>query len=466
MSLVLAVIAQDQSYDPGAWWGWIAAGAVVIGGILAALQLSIRDASRSRMDALLSRPGKEKVAARVERILDDASGHASAVGLPRIVANLVAAVTIVEWVAYVRGGGAPGWVEVTLGLGLATLAIWLLGMVLPMSIARYAPEPTVVAWSRVIRAMHGLLWPARMVARFTDEVVRRLAGTEEPGAGAREAELISVVEEGAREGEFDQSELDMIHAVVALRSATVAQVMTPRTDMEALELTTDLREVISFLRESKHSRVPVYEGTLDQIVGVFYIKDLMLWLAGDGARGAGRQFDLRSILRPALFVPETKTVRELLADLLAKRVHIALVADEYGGIAGLVTIEDIVEEVFGDIQDEYERPEDEIPGVVVESGSGRAEVDARMRIGDANEGLAPLAVELPEGEEYDTVGGFILTTLGRIPRAGESFQHGSATITVTAAEAARVLRARIDVGTPGGEDVRSALPGADPVTSG
>jgi CBS domain containing-hemolysin-like protein len=209
-----------------------------------------------------------------------------------------------------------------------------------------------------------------------------------------------------------------------------------------MELTNELGKVTAKIRSGGHSRIPVYEGTIDRVVGIFYVKDLMRWLAGDGSRG-GRTFNLRPILRPALFVPETKTVRELLGELLQKRVHIAIVADEFGGTAGLVTIEDIIEEVFGDIQDEYETPGGEVEDVEVDSARGEAVVDARAYIKDVNDELRALGIELPESEEYDTVGGFVTLTLGRIPPAGETFQHGMVEVRVLDAEPTRVTRVKL-----------------------
>jgi putative hemolysin len=240
----------------------------------------------------------------------------------------------------------------------------------------------------------------------------------------------------------------MIEAVVQFRNRTVAQVMTPRTEIEAIELTNDLGKVTKAVREIGHSRIPVYEESLDHIVGVFYVKDLMKWLAGEARSGHGKGFDFKTLLRPAFFVPETKTIRELLPELLNKRVHIAMVADEYGGTAGLVTIEDIIEEVFGDIQDEYEAPEEETAEVKVEVASKTAEIDARAYIEDVNAEIKPLGVELPESEDYDTVGGFVTVTLGRIPAAGETFVNGKLLVTVLGAEATRVTKVRVQVSEP------------------
>src|SRR5262249_6905775 len=146
---------------------------------------------------------------------------------------------------------------------------------------------------------------------------------------------------------------------------------------------------------------------------------------------------------PALFVPETKTLRELLPELLAKRVHIAMVADEYGGTAGLITIEDMIEEVFGDIQDEYEQPEDESPEVRVDETTRSALIDARARIEDVNAALRHLGVQLPESDDYETVGGFVVVSLGRIPKPGEIFDIGPVRVEILQAEATRVVSVRM-----------------------
>jgi putative hemolysin len=144
-----------------------------------------------------------------------------------------------------------------------------------------------------------------------------------------------------------------------------------------------------------------------------------------------------------LFIPETKSIRELLGELLAKRVHMAVVADEYGGPAGLVTFEDIVEEVFGDIQDEYEVAEEATKEISVDVRKREAEIDARAYIGDVNGDLKSLGIELPESEDYDTVGGFVTVSLGRIPNTGERFTLGEIEVMVVAAEPTRVTRVKL-----------------------
>lgn len=433
---------------------WMALGvaALVVGTILSCLAQALRDLSKPLLEEIATIRKKPRATARVNKILDDVDGHASAIALPRVVCNLVVVVAMVMWVGALREVQFTTWVEVSLGVGLSSLLLWVFGTVLPASVARHAGEGLVYTWSLVLRTGYHLASPLRPLLRLVDEIVRRLAGkSADDEESAIERELLSVVEEAKEEGAFDETERDMIEAVVRFRDRTVAQVMTPRTEMEAMPLSNDLSKVTATIRSIGHSRIPVYDGDIDHVVGIFYVKDLMKWLAGEtGGSRSGKPFDLRSLLRPALFVPETKTIRELLPELLGKRVHIAMVADEYGGTAGLVTIEDIVEEVFGDIQDEYEHPEDSGAEVVVRAAEGTAELDGRVSIEDANHALRALGVEVPESEDYETMGGFVIVTLGRIPPAGESFALGGATITVLNAEPTRVTRVRIAIASERG----------------
>lgn len=423
-------------------WFWIALVATAAGSILSTLYLCLRDLSRVKLEELALERGGQFRIRRVQRLLDDLPGHANAMLLPRILCNLIVAVAAALWLIEWRDVLHPGLLEPLLAVLGSGFVILLFGAVIPQSVANHVPEETVLAWLRPIGWIHAVMWPVRSLASFFDEVVRRLSGkTEEDEAEAAQEELLSVVEEVQREGQIDESARDMIEAVVEFRSTTVEQIMTPRTEIEAIEIGTHLGDLIRTVREIGHSRIPVYEEDLDHIVGIFYVKDLMRWLAGE--HNAHHAFSLRDILRPAIFVPETKTVHELLRELLARKIHIAIVADEFGGTAGLVTIEDIVEEVFGEIQDEYEVGLDGPAPATVNMEDRTAEIDGRTYIDDANDMLAPLGVELPESEDYDTVAGFVTVSLGRIPSTGERMSIGSMLVEVLDAEPTRVARIRI-----------------------
>jgi putative hemolysin len=427
-----------------ATWLYIAIASLAIGAVLSSLFHSLTEISRTAIEELAATRKKPSARRRIQRILDDLDGHATAVALPRILCNTLAAVSTVFHVSLVREELTPSLTAAALGVVISSIAVWIIGMIIPHAIARHAGEQTVYSLSPILRVVYIATRPIAAITAFFDEVVKRLAGrTDADAADVLKDEVLDVVEEGHQEGQFDAVERDMIGAVVKFRDTTVAQIMTPRTEMEAIELTDDLGKITSLIRQKSHSRVPVFEGSIDRIVGIFYVKDLMRWLASEGSRG-GKTFSFRSILRPALFVPETKTIRELLQELLDKRVHIVMVADEYGGTAGLVTFEDIVEEVFGDIQDEYELPEETQVDVKIDAASRSAEIDARAYIKDANSALRELGIEIPESEDYDTVGGFVTVTLGRIPAAGAVVRTEQFLITVLEAEPTRVTRVRID----------------------
>jgi CBS domain containing-hemolysin-like protein len=225
----------------------------------------------------------------------------------------------------------------------------------------------------------------------------------------------------------------MLEAVFEFPTTTVGEIMTPRTDVIGIEASADLDNVREMIQKHGHSRIPVYEENLDNIQGILYAKDLLRYV------GTDLPFEMGEVLRHALMVPESKPLAALLADFKANKVHIAIVLDEYGGTAGLVTIEDIVEEVVGEIQDEYE-PQDEKPEFrKLEDGS--YEVEARMRVDDVND---ELGLDWPEDEDYDTVGGFVFSTIGHVPEQGESFDFQDCRVTVIDVERTRVNQVRIE----------------------
>lgn len=415
-------------------------GLLAVSGLFGTLTLCLHRFSRGRLVGMGEKAGSPRLARRIEAIVADAHGHSAAMALLRVPLQLTVGVALVMWASGLRGEAEPTWVSAVIGVLVASGLVWVFNVLVPQAVARHGAERTIVSMAGLVRAVHAAMGPFVLLVRFTDEVVRRLSGPDADAAGI-DSELLSVVTAGEREGHIDEDERDMIEAVVEFRSTTVEQIMTPRTEIDALAYTDDLGVVQAFVDEHGHSRVPVYQDNLDTMLGVLYAKDLLKWMHTNG--DGGRRFVLRDILRPVGFVPETKTVRELLTQLLGLKVHIAMVADEYGGTAGLVTMEDIVEEIFGDIQDEYEDAEDIVGGVEIDETGRRAEIDARTPIDDANDGLEILGVQLPESDDYDTVAGFVSATLGRIPDTGEAFEHGPARVEIVASEPTRVLRVRV-----------------------
>ena len=245
-----------------------------------------------------------------------------------------------------------------------------------------------------------------------------------------EDDLKSLVDMGEEEGVFEQDERRMIYSIFQLGDTLVREIMVPRIDILTLDVKTPLLEAVDAFLASGHSRVPVHEETVDNTLGLLYAKDLLrVWREGNP------QASLREMLRPAFFVPEAKKVDELLTEMQSQRFHMAVVVDEYGGIAGLVTLEDIVEEVLGEIQDEYDQGE-EAPYQVSQDGDylflGRIDLD------DFND---IMGCQLPT-DEADTLGGYIYSRLGHVPSIGEKVQKDNLVLTVEQVSARRIRKVR------------------------
>jgi putative hemolysin len=281
----------------------------------------------------------------------------------------------------------------------------------------------------VFRLVFGL--PARLLDMATSAAMRG-RGAGEPALQAAEdnEELLRLVELHEGNGGTQNGELTMIRRVAQLVDTAVREIMVPRIDMVAVEANDPVDEALRVVVEHGFSRIPIYEEAIDHIVGVVYAKDILRGLAG-GRRPAS----LREIARPPYFVPEGKRIDELLADMRGNKVHLAIVVDEYGGTAGLVTIEDVLEEIVGEIQDEYDREEATMQRV----NDREAIVDARVSLDDLNE---LLGLEI-ESEDFDTVGGFVYHQLGRMPAPGDEIQTDGFVMRVLSVAGRRVKKVRV-----------------------
>ncbi len=424
---------------------WIALLAAIVGGILATLQFSLRRLSKTKARRVIAKRSK---AINIESILDDPDDYALVMSIPRLACSLVVVLASVIEVGGVMGdGGVLRWGWAAAALGGAAVLIFVVGIAIPMSVAVHAGESVVIRMRGLIRLIHALGWPVIRINSALDEIVRRLVGAEAMTEEEElEEELRTVVSEGEEEGRLDEAERDMIEAVVEMRSTAVSEIMRPRTEIEGFEMTDDLGFIRDFITKAGHSRIPVFEGDLDHIVGILYAKDLLAFV-GNGSE----KFVLKPILREVQFIPETKPVRDVLAEFKMKKVHISIVLDEYGGTAGLVTIEDVLEELVGEIQDEYEPEDEKEPEILVVCESRTAEVDARAYIDDVNDALEAIGLSIPDEDDYDTVGGFVLSVLGRIPAMGESFRANGVAVRVLEAEPTRVTRVLIEAAAEGEE---------------
>jgi len=296
----------------------------------------------------------------------------------------------------------------------------------PRRFSEWANRP--VGWLSV------LLAPVRVVLGGFTALTLRFVGSERPAGEPEitEEELRTLVDVGAREGVVDRTEREMIHKVFELEDTIVRGVMVPRPDMFCLDVATPADLVLGLLREQLHSRVPVFADTVDQIVGVLYTKDLL-----PHVRGLPPDFDLRSHLHPPYFVPESKRADALLREFQAKKLHLAIVVDEYGGTAGLVTLEDLLEELVGEIRDEF----DEEERLIQRLDAGTFRVSGKLAIHELN---AATGLHVPD-DAFDTVGGWVLDVFGRVPHKGEKTMAGSVTVSVEKVERTRVLEVLITV---------------------
>ena len=388
--------------------------------------LAVGNASRTRLIESLKRMKRE-------RYLEPFDRHRFAYVMTAQTYRQLALVLFVLTIEAMYPMAAP-WLSKTIQIMLISVVWFLLvGVAIPTAWARYAGETYLASVLPLFDILRRISRPLVVACSAVDEIVRRLAGASREvadPAARMEREILDVVSQAEVSGAVDESEKEMIRSVMVLDETSVGEIMTPRTAMIGIDADTPFQQTHTLVAEVGHSRIPVYEGTLDHVVGVLYAKDLL------GVVNPV-SFSLRQIMRKATFVPETKDLASLLREFQANRVHIAIVLDEYGGTAGLVTIEDILEELVGEIADEHDEPA--LPPIR-RLDAGRAEADARVRVEDVNE---ELEIHLPEDESYDTIGGYVFSKLGRVPLAGESFVENNVKIEVVQADERRVIRVRV-----------------------
>lgn len=244
-------------------------------------------------------------------------------------------------------------------------------------------------------------------------------------------EINDLMDEGHAKGFITDEESEMVHGVLELKETTASSIMIPRTDISSASIDSTLGDLINLVTTCGHTRIPIYRENIDEIIGILHAKDLLKQLGEDPDAKISQDF-----LRKAYYVPGSKKVSSLLRELQTKKTHMAVVTDEYGGTAGIITIEDIIEEIVGDIQDEHDH-EQPLLTIIDEN---TILVDARMEVEKLEEHFN---IDLPEGE-YESVGGFIILILEKIPETGEVFQYKNLEFTIEAADKRKIGRVRIN----------------------
>jgi putative hemolysin len=356
---------------------------------------------------------------------------------------------------FTRWGVPAGWrLWLTLLVSLALSVVLLIAAeVTPKTLAITHAERVALAAAGPVDRLAGFLGPILWMVTL---VSRGITG----GRAARapyltEEELISLLHVSEEQGVIEEQEHQMIHGIIEIGDKTVREIMIPRTDIVAVDRHAELRDVVKIFKEHRHTRMPVFEGDIDHVVGLIHTKDLLLFYT----LSTSQKFDMDKLLRPIEFTPEQKKVDELLHDMRTKKVHMMIVVDEYGGTAGLVTLEDLLEEIVGEIRDEYDSAEED---QLVILNDHEARVDAGFPLEELNSRLG-LAIE--ESGDYDSVGGYVHSVLGKIATAGDSFKGGRARWTVEKVIGRRIETIRLTADQPWPTDALAASGMAHPSQS-
>jgi len=328
-------------------------------------------------------------------------------------------------------GGLVGVLLATFGI---TALVLLFGESVPKSYAVENTESWAVRISKPLKATEYLLFPLIVLFDYLTRQVNKLTGS----TGAIESpyvtrdEIQEMIESGEREGVLEEEEHEMLTRIFRFNNTIVKEVMTPRLDMTAVPKDANIDEAIETCIQSGHARVPVYEGSLDNVQGVVHIRDLVRDL--NYGETAAEDLELEDLIQPTLHVPESKNVDELLTEMRENRMHMAIVIDEFGTTEGLVTVEDMIEEIVGEI---LKSGEDE---PIEEVDDRTVIVRGEVNIEDVNEALE---IDLPEGQEFETIAGFIFNRAGRLVEEGEEITFDGVRITVETVENTRILKARL-----------------------
>ncbi len=410
---------------------------IVLEGFFVAAEIALVSIRRSRVEQLIDEGNRG--ARRVRRLLDN-PGRFLAVaqlGLTFIgffasafaAVSLVAGLTgLLEQIDVIRGSAEGiSLVIVTAILSLFTIVF---AELVPKTLALAYPERFALGLARPIDILGRLFGPLITVLTGITRAVTRPFGADV----TREAQITAdelrfIIERGGQQGILEAEEEQMINAVIELGERRLHEVMVPRIDIVALSANASFEEAIDTIVDEGHSRVPVYGETIDSILGILYAKDLLPYLKSNGEARPS----IRSILRAPVFAPESMSIDDLLHEFQRKKVHIAIVLDEYGGTAGLVSIEDLLEEIVGEIQDEYDVEEP----IAVRLSDDEVRIDGRAAVDELAE-MFDITLDLDDEDEYDTVGGLVFHRIGRVPLPGDQIEVNGLRLTVETTDGRRV----------------------------
>ncbi|MFO0581035.1 MAG: hemolysin family protein [Anaeromyxobacter sp.] len=361
---------------------------------------------------------------------------------------------------------AAGWSEgstVAAVTAAVTLAVLFLGEIVPKTFAKRHPVSTSMSVLPWVVGLTYVMWPVTSAVGWLTRHVVSLLGSKDGGPAVTSEEIEYLIEVGTREGVLDEVKEELLNSVLEFADRVVKEIMVPRTRMVALDLEATPEELVRVVTENPYSRMPVFHGSVDEIVGILLVREII-----QDVKGAPQKpFDLRRRMKPVYFVPETMKISRLLKEMQRRKTHLAVVVDEFGGTSGLVTLEDVLEEIVGEIQDEADAEASPFKAI----GPGTWLAEAAVPLHDLEAWLEErLAEGLPEDAprpditfpdaDYETLGGFVTARAGRVPPVGAAVSFGGFTFTVRAGDERRVSRVEI---AREAAPATGAPPGAPPV---
>lgn len=432
----------DEPASSGLAWRLIAlAILVIINAFFVAAEFALVASRRTRIDSMVQ--SGDRKARIVQRAMDDLNRQLSAAQLGITVASILLGYVAEETLVHTLQGwfaGLPAWLDFLARGGFATVLAVSVVSFLHVVFGEQAPKTWAITYPEatsrwVAGPLYVFSWitrPATGLLNWSANRLVRLLGIKAASAETERIhspeEILMLVEQSQEGGELAKEDARLIEGVFEFTEKVAQDVMTPRTQMAAIESDSTVAQAADTVAEARRSRYPVYTDSIDEIVGVVHAKDILTALRKDpGSK-------VSAIMRPPFFVPGTREVEDVLADMKRLKVHLAIVLDEYGGTAGIVTMEDLLEEIVGDIYDEYDRPDAESP-----SQEGAPVIDGSMPISEFN---AEFDLELDDSE-YTTVGGYLFGELGRLPRPGDRVTIKGFVFEILEMDGRRVKRVRV-----------------------
>lgn len=407
----------------------------------AASEMAIISVKKTRIQHMQENGNKQ--ADTIKKLVDEPSRFLATIQVGVTLAGFLASASAASSIShklakFLEGLNIPLLVQASQGISLVLVTIVLsfftlvLGELVPKRLALQRSEAIALRVAGPIQVLSQAAAPfIKLLTWITNLLVRLMGGNHQhTGTKVTEEEIRLMIDVGQEEGVFQETETEMINSIFEFDNTSVREVMTPRIDIVGLPVNASLDEIIEMVTREKYSRIPVYRDSMDYVVGILYTKDLLSLL-----RGMKEDFSLRDVMRDPYFVPESKKINQLFIEFKQMKNHMAVVIDEYGGTAGLVTIEDLLEEIVGNIQDEYDDEDVDFEM----KGSNVIVVNGMLMIDEVND---IFNVEIPE-DEWETIGGFVMGLIGTVPSKGDEVQYEGMIFNILEMDDKRIARLKI-----------------------